>query len=70
MINHIKKYMRIITQKIIKIPFFYKCVERLYFLSFPGSQLYWKHRYKSGGTSGAGSYNRLAIFNLAGNPHL
>lgn len=27
-----------------------------------GSQEYWNNRYKSGGNSGAGSYNRLAIF--------
>ena len=30
--------------------------------SFPGSGDYWKNRYKAGGTSGAGSYNRLAEF--------
>lgn len=29
---------------------------------FPGSQVYWENRYQKGGTSGSGSYNRLAIF--------
>jgi SAM-dependent methyltransferase len=30
--------------------------------SFPGSVRYWEERYKKGGTSGSGSYNRLASF--------
>jgi len=29
---------------------------------FPGTGDYWEHRYKSGGNSGGGSYNRLAEF--------
>jgi SAM-dependent methyltransferase len=29
---------------------------------FPGTEQYWENRYRSGGTSGAGSYNRLAQF--------
>lgn len=29
---------------------------------FPGSEQYWESRYASGGTSGAGSYSRLAAF--------
>lgn len=29
---------------------------------FPGSREYWEERYRRGGTSGAGSYNRLARF--------
>jgi hypothetical protein len=29
---------------------------------FPGSEAYWHERYIKGGLSGAGSYNRLAIF--------
>ncbi len=62
MIKNVKKWMRIIAKKIINIPFFYKCVKRLYFLNFPGSQIYWELRYKNGKTSGAGSYNRLARF--------
>jgi hypothetical protein len=32
------------------------------FKKFPGSDDYWKQRYQSGGTSGAGSYGRLAQF--------
>jgi cyclopropane fatty-acyl-phospholipid synthase-like methyltransferase len=31
-------------------------------VAFPGSAAYWESRYKSGGNSGAGSYNRLAEF--------
>jgi hypothetical protein len=31
-------------------------------LGFPGSAEYWERRYRAGGTSGAGSYNRLAEF--------
>ena len=30
--------------------------------SFPGSAAYWEERYETGGTSGAGSYGRLAEF--------
>lgn len=30
--------------------------------SFPGSKKYWEERYTSGGTSGAGSYGKLAEF--------
>ena len=30
--------------------------------SFPGSVRYWEERYQKGGTSGSGSYNRLAAF--------
>ncbi len=29
---------------------------------FPGSDQYWEQRYAEGGNSGAGSYNRLALF--------
>lgn len=32
------------------------------FKSFPGSEQYWEQRYKSGGTSGAGSSHKLAEF--------
>jgi hypothetical protein len=32
------------------------------FQSFPGSEEYWQQRYKSRGTSGDGSYNKLAEF--------
>ena len=30
--------------------------------SFPGSENYWKKRYRSGGNSGAGSYDKLSHF--------
>lgn len=42
--------------KYIYFNFFYP------FKSFSGSEAYWKQRYKSGGTSGAGSYANLAKF--------
>lgn len=29
---------------------------------FPGSRKYWEDRYATGGNSGAGSYNKLAVF--------
>jgi len=32
------------------------------FKSFPGSKDYWERRYKTGGTSGAGSYHKFAEF--------
>ena len=31
-------------------------------MRFPGSAQYWDERYATGGTSGSGSYNRLAAF--------
>ncbi|MGB8841023.1 MAG: class I SAM-dependent methyltransferase [Aliidongia sp.] len=31
-------------------------------MRFPGSSSYWEERYRAGGTSGAGSYGRLARF--------
>lgn len=34
-------------------------------LSFKDSASYWEARYRRGGTSGAGSYNRLALFKAA-----
>lgn len=54
--------IRAAIQKIVHIPPVRKTVEYLYFLEFPGSQLYWENRYKTGGTSGAGSYGKLAEF--------
>lgn len=60
--KQIKKFFRTIIQRIIKIPLIYKYIERLYFLSFPGSQIYWEYRYRSGKTSGSGSYSALARF--------
>ena len=37
-------------------------VARARSLAFPGSASYWELRYRNGGTSGAGSYGRLAEF--------
>jgi SAM-dependent methyltransferase len=34
----------------------------LVYAGFRGSQRYWEHRYASGGTSGAGSFDKLAEF--------
>lgn len=31
-------------------------------VEFPGSEAYWEQRYRTGGNSGAGSYNQLAQF--------
>jgi hypothetical protein len=51
-----------------KIPVINRIARRVYSTliyplePFPGSEEYWKHRYKSGGTSGAGSQNALAEF--------
>jgi SAM-dependent methyltransferase len=51
-----------------KIPILRFIAKAIYFTfvaplkSFPGSEDYWKQRYKSGGNSGAGSYHRLAEF--------
>ena len=51
-----------------KIPILRSIAKAVYFTviaptkSFPGSEDYWKKRYQSGGTSGAGSYGRLAQF--------
>jgi len=47
-----------------KIPVLRSVVRRLGLISFPGSARYWEHRYKSGDTSGAGSYGRLAEFKM------
>ena len=51
-----------------KIPILRSIARIVYFTfiaplkSFPGSENYWKQRYKSGGNSGAGSYHKLAEF--------
>lgn len=49
-----------------KIPFIRILASRIYVAllkkHFPGSEKYWVERYRKGGNSGAGSYNRLAKF--------
>lgn len=51
-----------------KIPILRSIAKIVYFTfiaplkSFPGSEDYWKQRYKSGGNSGAGSYHKFAEF--------
>src|SRR5258708_24901292 len=40
-----------------------KCTRRIaHGNSFQGSSAYWEDRYRTGGNSGAGSYNSLALF--------
>ena len=51
-----------IFQKFAKIPPISNIIHYFHFVKFPGSKNYWEERYKTKGTSGAGSYNRLAIF--------
>lgn len=62
MLKIIKKSFSYLLTPIIKLPFIHWTIERLYFLNFPGSAIYWENRYKIGKTSGAGSYGRLAKF--------
>lgn len=50
-----------------KIPLLGTLAQKLWALlytpkNFPGSGTYWEERYKAGGNSGIGSYNRLAVF--------
>ena len=49
-----------------RIPLVNKIAERFYEIfgshRFPGSLHYWEERYQNSGTSGAGSYGRLAKF--------
>lgn len=50
-----------------KIPIVGPVIQKAYHLvrpnrPFPGSESYWKRRYRSGGNSGDGSYNQLAEF--------
>jgi len=39
-----------------------RCLRPASFSSFPGSNTYWNERYRTGGTSGAGSYGALAEY--------
>ena len=47
-----------------RTPYFWR-FRHLLDARFPGSSLYWNKRYEGGGTSGAGSYGRLASFKAA-----
>ncbi len=47
-----------------KTPILGSVVRKLGLIAFPGSARYWEHRYRSGNTSGAGSYGRLAEFKM------
>lgn len=54
--------IHVAIQKIVHISVVRKIVEYLYFLDFPGSQLYWENRYKTGRKPGPGSYGKFAEF--------
>jgi hypothetical protein len=49
------------ARKLARIPI----IARARRLAFQGSTSYWESRYRNGGTSGAGSYGRLADFKAA-----
>jgi hypothetical protein len=46
------------ARKLKRLPVFANARNR----AFPGSAAFWENRYRSGGTSGSGSYGRLAQF--------
>jgi len=52
-------------KKILKKTFLYN-VYLHFFRKFPGSKNYWEKRYKKGGNSGVGSYNKQAEFKATG----
>jgi Methyltransferase domain len=66
-LNNLKTYIKNIpvigptAKKLARLP----VVARARRLAFPGSAAYWETRYRYGGTSGAGSYGRLAQFKAA-----
>jgi hypothetical protein len=53
----IKRLLKVLLRT---IPF--TNISKAYRAKYPGSQQYWERRYEEGGTSGAGSYGRLAEF--------
>jgi hypothetical protein len=58
----IKNKVENIIKKIVNIPLFHKFIKYLFFINYPGSQIYWEERYQKHGTSGHGSYGHLAEF--------
>ena len=56
--------MSTLKQSIARIPLIGDVARKIYYKvnPFPGSQSYWDQRYKSGLTSGEGSYGKLARF--------
>ena len=54
--------MKSVIKKFIQKEFFQRKFARLYASMYPSSELYWELRYSGNGTSGAGSYGRLALF--------
>ena len=51
-----------ILKKLITADTVHRYISKAYHAKYPGSRQYWDHRYEQGGTSGAGSYGRLAEF--------
>lgn len=53
-----------VFKKIVKVvlPYGIVMLFKKHKKKFPGSREYWENRYAKGGNSGAGSYNRLAVF--------
>ena len=43
---------------------------KLWGMRFPGTRAYWEKRYRAGGSSGPGSYGRLAHFKAEDDLHL
>jgi hypothetical protein len=58
----IQKSFIMVISRITRIPVIRALIEYLYLLDFHNSKLYWEERYKKGGNSGSGSYNKLAQF--------
>ena len=58
----IQKSIIMVISRITHIPLIRALIEYLYLLDFHNSKLYWEERYKKGGNSGSGSYNKLAQF--------
>jgi len=56
--------MSTLKQSIVRIPLIGDVARKIYYKvnPFPGSETYWDQRYKSGLTSGDGSYGKLARF--------
>lgn len=57
--RNLKEYIKWIF---LKVPAAVMLLDKINNARFPGSGRYWDNHYKSGGNSGAGSYNRLAQF--------
>jgi SAM-dependent methyltransferase len=54
--------MKSIAKKLVQKEFFRTKLAKLYASTYPSSDVYWELRYSHGGTSGAGSYGKMARF--------